>query len=420
MHPSSGPHSTPAAVPVADNVSDAGQTEPMSNIASGGSSEYTLNQEPRPGDAVANDSACSPILGFSISDTDRDPFIEDDTVLDYKAQPAELVRKLYTAMIDISEARDLPDTRDFRLLTEKTHDRPGGADTYYETKTLVAFCWRIALFMLDGAEKGFVRPEKQGLQLTKRQLRWQRTFKLRLYKVTNALRREKSVLAALLHDGLSFGAAPSSAPVSAAGPQRATSSATAAPHPGAFTFSNPYPSAPTAAQPSNAVPASQPAIVGTATAAATPAAPAAPATPATPIAAQQQHPAPPRPPPSTISISISLDTSSFMNGGPLGVMPLAGYSVGHGRTWYDPTFHGMPFPAAQSASVESTQGGGEQPYAEGGGVALMDVDQGTQGGGGGGGGGSAYADAEGDPLGFMDVERVPAGGPIWPPVRYTY
>lgn len=103
-------------------------------------------------------------------------------------------------------------------------------------------------------------------------------------------------------------------------------------------------------------------------------------------------------------------------------MPLAGYSVGHGRTWYDPTFHGMPFPAAQSAqsaSVEGThQGGGEQPDTEGGGVALMDVDQGTQ--GGGGGGGSADADAEGVPLGFMDVERVPNGGPIWPPVRYTY
>ncbi|KAF9635060.1 hypothetical protein BFW01_g5955 [Lasiodiplodia theobromae] len=174
----------------------------MSNIASGGSSEYTLNQEPRPGDAVANDSARSPILGFSISDTDRELFFKDDTALQYKAQPAELVRKLYTAMIDISDIRDLPGIRDFRLLTEKKRDKSGREDTYYETKTLVAFCWRIALFMLDGAEKGFVRADDQRLRLNKRQWRWYRRFNLRLSHATNALRREKSVLAALLHDGV--------------------------------------------------------------------------------------------------------------------------------------------------------------------------------------------------------------------------
>ncbi|KAB2574648.1 hypothetical protein DBV05_g6705 [Lasiodiplodia theobromae] len=179
----------------------------MSNIASGGSSEYTLNQEPRPGDAVANDSARSEILGFSINDTDREPVMEDNTVLEYKTQPTELVRELYTAMIDISEMRDQPGTRDFRILTEKKRNKSGREVTHYETKTMVAFCWRIALFMLDGAEKGFVRGDKEGLQLTEPQLtepQWRsfHPFKLRLLNVTNALRREKSVLGALLHDGV--------------------------------------------------------------------------------------------------------------------------------------------------------------------------------------------------------------------------
>ncbi|KAF9635059.1 hypothetical protein BFW01_g5954 [Lasiodiplodia theobromae] len=67
-------------------------------------------------------------------------------------------------------------------------------------------------------------------------------------------------------------------------------------------------------------------------------------------------------------MTVNLNASSFMSGSPHGVMPLAGYAIGDGRTWYDPTFHGMPFPAAaqsaQLASVEGTQqqgGGGEQP-----------------------------------------------------------